>query len=118
LEFSEALPNVKRFTSWAFGPDGLPGLEILAYGDFSFRDRQPNVSMCRSGDEANDAHSSNMPSSPASSGPRPRNATPNTLVRTFTEFLNVLEESINSELIHLSTLFALFELINHQFLNL
>jgi hypothetical protein len=39
-------------------------------------------------------------------------------VRTFTEFLNVLEESINSELTHSTALFALFESIDHQFLNL
>ncbi|KAI9368445.1 hypothetical protein BJX61DRAFT_218538 [Aspergillus egyptiacus] len=41
-----------------------------------------------------------------------------TLTRTFTEFLSVLEESINSELTHSTALFALFESIDHQFLNL
>jgi hypothetical protein len=51
-------------------------------------------------------------------GPTSAQRTRNTLVRTFTEFLNVLEESINSELTHSSALFALFESIDHQFLNL
>ncbi|KAA8644180.1 uncharacterized protein ATNIH1004_008379 [Aspergillus tanneri] len=41
-----------------------------------------------------------------------------TLTRTFTEFLSVLEESINSELTHSTSLFALFESIDRQFLNL
>jgi hypothetical protein len=41
-----------------------------------------------------------------------------TLQRTFTEFLTVLEESINSELQHSLALFALFESIDKQFLNL
>ncbi|KIV83318.1 hypothetical protein PV11_05353 [Exophiala sideris] len=41
-----------------------------------------------------------------------------TLTRTFHEFVNVLEESINSELTHSSALFALFESIDRQFLNL
>jgi len=40
------------------------------------------------------------------------------LTRTFHEFLNVLEESINSELTHSAALFALFETIDRQFLNL
>ncbi|GKT44203.1 uncharacterized protein ColSpa_04384 [Colletotrichum spaethianum] len=41
-----------------------------------------------------------------------------TLQRTFNEFLNVLEDAINSELQHSLALFALFEAIDHQFLNL
>lgn len=41
-----------------------------------------------------------------------------TMTRTFHEFLNVLEESINSELTHSAALFALFESIDRQFLNL
>jgi hypothetical protein len=41
-----------------------------------------------------------------------------TLTRTFHEFLNVLEESINSELTHSAALFALFASIDRQFLNL
>ena len=41
-----------------------------------------------------------------------------TLQRTFTEFLSVLEESINSELTYSTSLFALFESIDRQFLNL
>ena len=35
---SEAEEFVK-FADWAFGPDGLPALQILAFGDFSFEDR-------------------------------------------------------------------------------
>ncbi|KAJ0342273.1 hypothetical protein COL922a_001303 [Colletotrichum nupharicola] len=41
-----------------------------------------------------------------------------TLQRTFNEFLTVLEDAINSELQHSLALFALFEAIDHQFLNL
>lgn len=44
--------------------------------------------------------------------------TKSTLSRTFYEFLNVLEESINSELTHSTSLFALFEASDRQFLNL
>lgn len=41
-----------------------------------------------------------------------------TMTRTFHEFLNVLEEAINSELTHSTALFTLFETIDRQFLNL
>ncbi len=41
-----------------------------------------------------------------------------TLQRTFNEFLGVLEESINTELTYSTALFALFEAIDQQFLNL
>ena len=44
--------------------------------------------------------------------------TSQTLHRTFNEFLNVLEESINAELLHSHNLFALFENIDRQFENL
>ncbi|KAL8788097.1 MAG: hypothetical protein Q9213_001855 [Squamulea squamosa] len=44
--------------------------------------------------------------------------TQQTLHRTFNEFLSVLEESINSELTHSTALFALFESIDRQFLNI
>jgi len=40
------------------------------------------------------------------------------LHRTFNEFLGVLEEAINSELTHSTTLFSVFESIDRQFLNL
>lgn len=40
------------------------------------------------------------------------------LQRTFNEFLTVLEEAVSSELQHSLALFALFEAIDHQFLNL
>jgi hypothetical protein len=51
-------------------------------------------------------------------GPTSAQRTRATLTRTFTEFLNVLEESINSELTHSTALFALFESVDRQFLNL
>ncbi|KAJ5899311.1 hypothetical protein N7495_004055 [Penicillium taxi] len=51
-------------------------------------------------------------------GPTSAQRTRSTLTRTFTEFLAVLEESINSELSHSTALFALFESIDRQFLNL
>ncbi|KAL9622327.1 MAG: hypothetical protein Q9160_003338 [Pyrenula sp. 1 TL-2023] len=41
-----------------------------------------------------------------------------TMVRTFNEFLSVLEEAINTELTRSTALFALFESIDRQFLNL
>ena len=41
-----------------------------------------------------------------------------TLHRTFNEFLGVLEESINAELTYSTALFALFETIDREFLNL
>lgn len=49
------------------------------------------------------------------SGPQ---RTRQTLQRTFHEFLAVLEEAINSELTHSLALFALFEAVDQQFLNL
>lgn len=51
-------------------------------------------------------------------GPTSAQRTRTALMRTFTEFLNVLEESINSELTHSNALVALFESIDRQFLNL
>jgi len=51
-------------------------------------------------------------------GPTPTQRTSATLSRTFHEFLSVLEEAINSELAHSTALFALFEAIDRQFLNL
>ncbi|KAI0453755.1 hypothetical protein F5B21DRAFT_272816 [Xylaria acuta] len=44
--------------------------------------------------------------------------TQQTLQRTFTEFLSVLEEAIENELQHSLALFGLFEAIDRQFLNL
>jgi hypothetical protein len=51
-------------------------------------------------------------------GPTSTQRTSAALMRTFTEFLNVLEESINSELSHSTALIGLFESIDRQFLNL
>src|ERR1700761_7420261 len=44
--------------------------------------------------------------------------TRSTLQRTFNEFLSILEDSINNELSHCTAIFALFEAIDQQFLNL
>jgi hypothetical protein len=49
-QFSQTMPELLKFADWAFGPEGLPELEILAYGDFSYRGRQPNTLLCRSQD--------------------------------------------------------------------
>lgn len=37
------------FAEWAFGPDGIPSLEVLAYGDFAFPEmcRDANALLCR-----------------------------------------------------------------------
>lgn len=51
-------------------------------------------------------------------GRTPSQRTRHALQRTFTEFLSVLEESIDSELQSSLALFALFEAIDQQFLNL
>ena len=51
-------------------------------------------------------------------GATPQQRTKLTLQRTFTEFLAVLEESINSELSYATALFSLFSTIDRQFLNL
>jgi hypothetical protein len=51
-------------------------------------------------------------------GPSSPQRTRTTLERTFTEFLSVLEDAITSELAHSLALFALFESIDRQFLNL
>lgn len=55
--FSIGLQEVDNFAQWAFGPDGLPALEILAYGDFSFQGRRPNILFCRSLDILMDGQS-------------------------------------------------------------
>ena len=51
-------------------------------------------------------------------GPSTPQRTKQALHRTFHEFLTVLEEAIANELQHSLALFALFEAIDHQFLNL
>jgi hypothetical protein len=42
------MPELLEFADWAFGSEGLPELDILAYGDFSYQGRQPNTLLCRS----------------------------------------------------------------------
>lgn len=46
-KFSAMLPEIHELASWAFGPEGLPNLQILAYGDFSYRGRRPHLVLCR-----------------------------------------------------------------------
>lgn len=43
LQFLQTMPELLEFADWVFGPEGLPELDILAYSDFSNRDRQPNI---------------------------------------------------------------------------
>ena len=51
-------------------------------------------------------------------GATPQQRSRQTLQRTFLEFISTLEESINNELTYSTTLFSLFESIDHEFLNL
>lgn len=46
-QFAVALDDVHQFANWAFGPDGLLGLRVLSFGDFSYQGRRPNISFCR-----------------------------------------------------------------------
>lgn len=46
-QFAIALDDVHQFANWAFGPDGLLGLRVLSFGDFSYQGRRPNISFCR-----------------------------------------------------------------------
>jgi hypothetical protein len=41
--------EILTFSNWAFGPQGFPNLQVLAYGDFSYDGRfsQYNTLMCR-----------------------------------------------------------------------
>jgi hypothetical protein len=41
------MPELLKFADREFGPEGLPELKILAYGNFSYRDRQLNTLLCR-----------------------------------------------------------------------
>ncbi|KAH8650229.1 hypothetical protein BGZ60DRAFT_569554 [Tricladium varicosporioides] len=41
-EMSRLPPKLRKFANWAFGPDGLPMLEVLAFGDFSHDGRFHN----------------------------------------------------------------------------
>jgi hypothetical protein len=36
---SAEIKEVLDFADWAFGPNGLPRLEVLAFGDFSYEER-------------------------------------------------------------------------------
>lgn len=41
--------EIDEFADWVFGPDGIPELLVLAYGDFAFREihEHHNVLYCR-----------------------------------------------------------------------
>ena len=47
-EYSLIPFEILTFANWAFGPHGVPSLQVLAYGDFSFDGRfsQYNTLMC------------------------------------------------------------------------
>jgi hypothetical protein len=49
VELSKLPSNVIEFSHWAFGAGGIPSLQALAYGDFSFegRFRSENIILCR-----------------------------------------------------------------------
>ncbi|MCJ1476719.1 hypothetical protein MMC13_005387 [Lambiella insularis] len=49
LHFANVPIDIMEFAQWAFGPDGLPNLQILAYGDFSNfgRHAEDTVLLCR-----------------------------------------------------------------------
>lgn len=53
--FSQQLPKIFDLAQWIFGPEGFQQLEVLAYGDFTYRDRQPNILLCRSQNRPQDA---------------------------------------------------------------
>ena len=44
-----AAMDLRKFATWAFGPQGFPGLQVVAYGDLSFGNRyaQLNTLLCR-----------------------------------------------------------------------
>jgi hypothetical protein len=48
-ELNNLPENLLPFAHWAFGADGIPSLQVLAYGDFSFKDRfrSRNHILCR-----------------------------------------------------------------------
>ncbi|KAF2669618.1 hypothetical protein BT63DRAFT_479411 [Microthyrium microscopicum] len=50
-----------EFANWAFGPNGIPSLQILAYGDFSFDGRYngKNLLLCRHQTDRIDAAKAN-----------------------------------------------------------
>ena len=54
--------EVEDFADWAFGPDGLPELLVLAYGDFAFRDKfkKENALYCRNETLAQSDNASNF----------------------------------------------------------
>ncbi|KFZ17811.1 hypothetical protein V501_01554 [Pseudogymnoascus sp. VKM F-4519 (FW-2642)] len=49
VELRKLPRNVIAFSHWAFGADGIPSLQVLAYGDFSFEGRfkSENIILCR-----------------------------------------------------------------------
>ena len=53
-EFYVTRGELHTFAEWAFGPDGMRELDVIAYGDFSFPElhRDDNALLCR-GNTAN-----------------------------------------------------------------
>ena len=48
-EFYVTKEELYDFAEWAFGPDGIVSLEVIAYGDFAFPEmcRDGNALLCR-----------------------------------------------------------------------
>jgi hypothetical protein len=48
-KLAEAPQSLLKFDHWAFGAEGIPSLQVLAYGDFSFEGRfdYPRLLLCR-----------------------------------------------------------------------
>lgn len=105
-------------------PSSLPA--ILYDNLYTMLSRVGALERVTSSGSGDDSESSELTTTPttlghivtAVFGPTATQRTHATLTRTFREFLSVLEESINSELAHSAALFALFESIDRQFLNL
>lgn len=90
--FSDGLPPLRRFADWAFGPDGLPALEALAYGDFTFKGRQPNILLCRSRDTVVDGEDAASPPGPIFREVTPRDVSLWDLVQENLDFLEACPE--------------------------
>ena len=56
---STPLGELFSFANWAFGPEGFPGLEILAFGDFSYQGRfsRDTLLLCRDKSSSSPANS-------------------------------------------------------------
>lgn len=47
-------PKFRHFANWVFGPNGIPSVQVVVYGDFANdnRGQRTNIVLCRSLDEA------------------------------------------------------------------